>query len=197
MSDFPARNCPVCLNNDNQHLFKQEFANYSEGGLMHEYEIVICLVCGAAYACGIPSQSVFDRYYEKMSKYEHSYRSGDVSDVDRLRFSQIVDLVMPYLKKNSRIVDIGCATAALLAEFKRRGFDNLKGYDPSESCSEAARRLYGIDVKVSNISTLSEQRENADLVLMTGVLEHLRDVEQSISLPGTAISFQTFPILVI
>jgi len=180
MSDFPVRNCPVCKNHNNQFLFKQEFANYSDGGLMDEYDVVICSSCGAGYASGIPSQFEFDRYYETMSKYEHGYRSGEVSDVDKARFSQVVDLVERYLKKDDRIVDIGCATGALLAEFQKRGFNNIKGYDPSKECSEAALRLYGIKVAISSISSLSEVSESADLVIMTGVLEHLADVDQSI-----------------
>jgi len=147
---------------------------------MDGYEVVTCKSCGAGYANGIPSQPVFDRYYGEMSKYEHSYRDGKVSDVDAARFSEVVDLAGPHVKPTDRIVDVGCATGALLAEFQRRGFTNLQGYDPSVSCSEAAKRLYGIEVAVSSINGLNDYKESADLVIMTGVLEHLADVDTSL-----------------
>ena len=149
---------------------------------MPGYDIAVCSSCGAGYADDIPSQADFDRYYAQMSKYEHSYRDGKVSDVDAARFSEVVDLAGPHVKSGNRIVDVGCATGALLAEFKRRGFTNLQGYDPSEACCEAGKRLYGINVEESTINGLTSRSESADLVIMTGVLEHLADVDTSLHL---------------
>jgi len=149
---------------------------------MQGYDVAVCSSCGAGYADDIPSQAEFDRYYAEMSKYEHAYRDGKVSDVDAARFSEVVDLASPHVKSGDRIVDVGCATGALLAEFKRRGFTNLQGYDPSMACCEAAKRLYGIDVAESTINGLTAHPESADLVIMTGVLEHLADVDTSLHL---------------
>jgi len=182
MNMFPPRNCPVCLGKNHEVLFRQEFASYSDGGLMQGYDVSVCSSCGAGYADDIPLQAEFDRYYAEMSKYEHAYRDGKVSEVDAARFAEVVDLASPHVKSGDRIVDVGCATGALLAEFKRRGFTNLQGYDPSKSCCEAAKRLYGIDVAESTINGLTSHSEGADLVIMTGVLEHLADVDTSLHL---------------
>lgn len=149
---------------------------------MAGYDLVLCGSCGAGYADDIPSQTEFDRYYARMSKYEHSYREGKVSDVDVSRFIEIVDLAAPHVRSGDRIVDVGCATGALLSEFKRRGFTNLQGYDPSRACCEAGRRLYGISVAESTINSLISHSESAHLVIMTGVLEHLADVDTSLHL---------------
>jgi predicted TPR repeat methyltransferase len=182
MSNFQQRCCPVCVSRKHDVLFRQEFASYSDGGLMPGYDVSVCSTCGAGFADDIPSQAEFDRYYAEMSKYEHAYRDGQVSDVDAARFAEVVDLASPHVKVTDRIVDVGCATGALLAEFKKRGFTNLKGYDPSRTCCEAAKRLYGIDVAESTINGLGSHPESADLVIMTGVLEHLADVDTSIVL---------------
>jgi SAM-dependent methyltransferase len=182
MSTFPLRTCPVCQAKEREVIFRQEFASYSEGTLMPGYDVAVCTTCGAGYADDIPNQSEFDRYYADMSKYEHSFRDGRVSDVDVVRFAEVVDLAGPHVKATDRIIDVGCATGALLAEFKRRGYSNLKGYDPSVSCSQAAQRLYGLDVAVSTINGLNAHTESADLVIMTGVLEHLADVDSSLNM---------------
>ena len=149
---------------------------------MPGYDVTVCTSCGAGYADDIPRQEEFDRYYAEMSKYEHSYRDGKVSDVDAARFAEVVDLAGPHVDTGDRIVDVGCATGALLSEFKRRGYSNLQGYDPSASCCGAAKRLYGIDVAESTINGLTAHPESADLVIMTGVLEHLADVDTSLNI---------------
>ena len=180
MGNFPHRPCPVCLSKNHEVLFRQEFASFSDGGLMSGYDVAVCSSCGAGFADDIPSQTEFDRYYAQMSKYEHAYRDGEVSDVDAARFAEVVDLAGPHVKSGDRIVDVGCATGALLSEFKKRGFTNLKGFDPSRACCEAAMRLYGIDVAESTINGLATHPESADMVIMTGVLEHLADVDTSV-----------------
>jgi len=180
MSTSPHRPCPVCLSENHNILFRQDFAKYSDGGLMSGYDVAVCSTCGAGFADDIPAQTEFDRYYAQMSKYEHAYRDGKVSDVDAARFTEVVDLAGPHVKSGDRIVDVGCATGALLAEFNKRGFTNLKGYDPSRACCEAAMRLYGIDVAESTINGLAAHPESADMVIMTGVLEHLADVDTSL-----------------
>jgi 2-polyprenyl-3-methyl-5-hydroxy-6-metoxy-1,4-benzoquinol methylase len=155
---------------------------YSEGALMDGYDLVICIRCGAAFADEIPKQEAFDTYYAKMSKYEHSHRDGDASSVDTARFRQIVDLIAPHVQPHESLVDVGCANGGLLAEFKQRGFRNLLGFDPSTASAAAAKRLYGIEVRPMAIRDLSTVRERFDAAVLTGVLEHLCDVDSSLRL---------------
>ena len=57
--------------------------------------------CGAAYADEIPTRVVFDTYYAKMSKYEQSQRSGDLSPIDKERFAQTADMLAPHLQSDA------------------------------------------------------------------------------------------------
>jgi len=147
---------------------------------MKGYDVAVCTNCGAGYAGKIPAQSVFDAYYSAMSKYEHGERDGAVSAQDVDIFSKNADVLVPHLKISDSIADIGCATGALLAEFKRRGFKNVTGFDPSPACCATARRLYDIEVRPSTINGLASVTQKFDVVMMTGVLEHLCDVESSL-----------------
>src|SRR5580658_537652 len=146
-STLSGRSCPVCLARNARFLFRQVFSAFSEGGLLTGYDLVVCANCGAAYADGIPAREIFDTYYARMSKYEQSQRSGELSQTDRERFAQIADMLVPHLRPEFRIVDVGCATGGLLAELQRRGFNHLLGLDPSPGCAAVARRLYGIEVQ--------------------------------------------------
>ncbi len=78
-----------------------------------------------------------------------------------------------FPNKNIRILDIGCSTAGQLAGFKKLGYKNLLGVDPSPACTKAAERLYGIEVRTSTISTIDFESASFDLILLVGVLEHV------------------------
>ena len=178
---YPPRNCPVCLGPDRELLFRQQFSALSEGSLMEGYDIVLCSSCGAAYADDIPPQRLFDAYYAAMSKYEYSQREGIPSQSDQDRFREVVDIATAYFPRNASIADVGCATGGLLAEFKRHGFEHLIGFDPSPACAQAALRLYGLQVKTASIFDLRGLPDRFDAILLTGVLEHLRDLDESLS----------------
>lgn len=145
------------------------------------YGVVVCTECGAGFADGIPSQVEMDRYYAEHSKYTYEHTDGNESLWDFKRFEATVEQVMPHLKsQNVRILDIGCATGGLLAVFKKRGFPNVIGTDPSPACVEAAGRLHGVKVRAATFAQLSDLKERFDLILMVGVLEHLREVKDAV-----------------
>ena len=195
MVTLSARACPVCGGMAKSTLFRQEFGSLSEGSLLAGYDLTVCGACGGAYADEIPAQDHFDRYYGEMSKYEYSDNAGVQSESYLQNFREMADLVAPHLKPSHRLLDVGCATGGLLAEFKRRGFSNLLGVDPSPSCARVTQQLYGIESRCLNISELGELGEQFDVIFLTGVLEHLRDVDPSLNLvkarlrPGGLIFF--------
>jgi SAM-dependent methyltransferase len=177
----PSRPCPVCLAQKARLLFRQTFCAFSEGGLLTGYDLVVCAQCGAAYADRIPAREVFDIYYARMSKYEQSQRSGELSSTDTERFAQVADMLVPHLRPSSRIVDVGCATGGLLAELQKRGFPHLLGLDPSPACAAVAKRLYGIEVRTMTLHELTALQERFDVVVLTGVFEHLPELDESIT----------------
>lgn len=147
---------------------------------MTGYDVVVCCDCGAAYASSLPEREVFDTYYARMSKYEQSQRSGELSSVDRGRFSQVADALAPHLNPAWQIVDVGCATGGLLAELQRRGFQRLLGLDPSPACAAVAKRLYDIEVRTTTIHEVASLDEKFDVMVLTGVFEHLPELDESI-----------------
>lgn len=178
--DNPERDCPVCLSPAKRLLFRQRFGKLSAGSLLSGYNLVVCARCGSGYADDIPAQEAFDRYYAKMSKYEFTDRGGIQADKDFKQFSEVTDLVAPHFQTDAEILDIGCATGGLLAEFKRRGFDNVFGVDPSPACAELTENLYGIPAQSLTLAKLNQLPRKFELALLTGVLEHVRDVDASI-----------------
>ena len=171
------RPCPVCGGLEREVLHQQRFY---EGVLGDGYDVVVCNHCGAGFADGIPEQAELDRYYAEQSRYTYAASGGKESEYDIRRFEGIVDQVAPYISKDARILDVGCATGGLLSVFKRRGYTNVVGADPSPACAEAAKRLYDIEVRTSTVFELEHWTDQFDLVLLVGVLEHIREVHQAL-----------------
>jgi len=170
------RDCPVCGSVGPRRVLHRQ--HFFDGPLGNGYDVVVCKKCGAGFADGIPSQPSLDRYYAKQSKYEYSQSGGEESPYDFKRFEAIADQVIPLLKSGSaRVLDVGCATGGLLSVFKKRGFENLLGLDPSPACAKAARRLHGVEVRSTTLAQMPGWQERFDLVLVVGVLEHLRNVQ--------------------
>ena len=155
-------------------LHRQRFL---DGPLGDGYDVVVCAGCGAGFADGIPSQVELDAYYAERSKYTYDQTGGAESPYDFRRFELIADQVVPFLpSREARILDVGCATGGLLAVLKRRGYANVVGADPSPACATAARRLHDVEVRVATLAQLAGWKDQFDLILLVGVLEHLRDV---------------------
>lgn len=176
----PVRTCPVCDSSGKELLFRQQFGTLSQGGLLGGYDLAVCVDCGAGYADDIPAQDVFDRYYTEMSKYEYTDSAGRQSETDLQRFREVADLVASHLRTGDHLLDIGCTTGGLLAEFRHRGFSRLMGIDPSPSCARITGQLHGIPARSLRLCALDQLGEQFDTIFLIGVLEHLRDVDSSL-----------------
>jgi len=115
-----------------------------------------------------------------MSKYEYAQRGGAESEYDSRRLALIAGIIAPHLPSSGvRILDVGCASGRLLANLRDVGFPNVTGLDPSPACAAAAGRLYGIDVRTMTLGEIAGTGERFEVVIMVGVLEHLRDLDDA------------------
>ena len=189
MSAQGTRHCPVCGFGERRVLFHQQFAAVEQATPVTGYDVVVCERCGAAYADGIPDQAAFDRYYRDMSKYEYAQRGGEESAFDATRLALIAGIIVPRIPSaTARILDVGCASGRLLANIRERGFASVTGLDPSPACAATAARLYGIDVRTMTLSEIAASGERFDVVIMVGVLEHLRDLDSAFGQLRTLLS---------
>jgi 2-polyprenyl-3-methyl-5-hydroxy-6-metoxy-1,4-benzoquinol methylase len=172
---------PVVSGSADRHvLFRQHFAAVEQATPVTGYGVAVCDTCGCGYAEGIPGQRAFDQYYRDMSKYEYHQREGAESEYDQRRLAIIADIIAPHIPRaDARILDVGCATGRLLANLRERGFPNVTGLDPSPACAAAAKKLYGIPVHTKTLDELGATSEKFDLVILVGVLEHLRDLDEA------------------
>jgi SAM-dependent methyltransferase len=183
MPKMPCRSCPVCDATKRTLIHHQRFV---DGPLGDGYDVVVCDECGCGFANGIPSQAVLDSYYAEQSKYTYDQRGGLESIWDFKRFETTLAHLLPYLgSRDAKILDVGCATGGLLSVFKRAGFNNVFGLDPSARCADSARRLHGVIATDGRLLDLVARTDRFDLILMLGVIEHVREAREAL---GTAKS---------
>jgi SAM-dependent methyltransferase len=154
----------------------------SEGSLLAGYDVVVCSRCGCAFADRIPEQSAFDEHYARMSKYEYAHRGGAESPFDAARF----DVIAKYLGEQvtdleARVLDVGCATGGLLDCLRELGYANVTGLDPSPGCATLAKQIYNLRVHVGTAFENDLPKRSYDLVIVVGVLEHIRDVGAAVA----------------
>lgn len=176
--------CPYCgrENKDNDRIFYRDFGLCREITAFSRYDVFCCKRCGGAYAGNIEENMPLDEYYRKMSRYE----GGNFRQVSNLWEQYLIDVKMvnEVVPENAYILDVGCAFGGLLNEFKKVGYQNLYGVEPSKSNCDYAVKEYGINVYEGNLGDDIPELHNIkfDLLILSGVLEHLVDVRKSVEL---------------
>lgn len=97
----------------------------------------------------------------------------------RIRFDIVVNFIKPFLKKTSKILDIGCYTGDLL-KILTQGSDYY-GVDNDESALRIARergaKTFLVDFEIQK---LPFENQKFDIIIATEILEHLKDPEKLI-----------------
>lgn len=172
------RNCPSCLGTPAEVLHHQEFDLIVGHPLASGYDVVACHSCGFVYADTSATQEDYTEFYEQMSKYSDPTTgtgSGALEwDAERLR-DTATTLARFLDSSESRILDVGCAGGGLLCCLRTLGFSNSMGVDPSAHCV-AEVKAKGLEGMQSSIEHLALPTGSFDCIILTGVLEHVRDL---------------------
>jgi SAM-dependent methyltransferase len=178
---FPSRLCPVCNSDRSKLLFRQSFEQLSDMRLLDGYDVVICEECGMGFADRVPTQAAFDEYYRDLSKYEDRDGSRQPSPVVEQRFRDIAASIADFIpRRDASILEVGCASGGLLKALQERGFSRVAGADPSPGCVHIARTVLGIPAMTASLFTLPPPEEPYDFLILTGVLEHIRDLDRAV-----------------
>ncbi|MGH7995182.1 MAG: class I SAM-dependent methyltransferase, partial [Opitutaceae bacterium] len=95
---------------------------------------------------------------------------------DHARFLAVAEAIAALAPdRDSRVLDVGCATGGMLATLRRKGYRSLLGLDPSPQCARLAKKNLAIAVHVGSVTAIPGLKRRFDIITILGVLEHLID----------------------
>lgn len=121
----------------------------------------------------------FDTYYSELSKYELPI--PEIDDPTYNKYQRIAAFIESQINKRAKVLEIGCATGVLLSILKNKGYTDF-GIDPSQACIETLTNQYGIAGKAATIASLDVAFNSVDCLILVGVLEHIRNLNESIQI---------------
>jgi len=135
----------------------------------------VCRACGHLQQWPPVTPELMAHHYRSFATYEV------FGDTEQLRAAppsphaqRFLALVSALNLPRGRAYEVGCASGAMLHQFRNQGWQ-VGGCDPSPSATAQAASVFGIDVDLgAEENTLPRQR-NLDLILVCHVLEHLYD----------------------
>ena len=173
------RPCPVCGARAGDILHHRRFVLPDGHPLADGYSVLTCRDCGAAYASPLPPQEAYDRFYRDDSKYADlaTGTGSGVQSWDDQRLNETACRIGEMTAdRTTHIVDIGCGAGGLLRRLAALGFSNLTGIDPAPACAAVTSAIAGVRGEIGSFSSLPQLSKPAEFVVLSHVLEHVRDV---------------------
>lgn len=173
----------MCGAHAGEPLHRRAFVLPDGHPLAEGYTVVTCADCGAAYATPLPEQAAYDRYYRDASKYaDTATGTGSGAQAwDEHRLGETAAAIAALVPdRATHIVDIGCGAGGLLRKFAQLGYMRLTGVDPAPACAAATDAVPGVRGLVGNLFAPPVDLEPAGLIVLSHVLEHVRDVASAV-----------------
>lgn len=180
------RSCEICSGTNLQNVHRQHFLFADQPKSVY-YNVVACVACGFTFASDIPSQSELNLFYQTSEHHLHTELPPGLARMH----SDFFQFVMQHadVSPDTRILDIGSGIGHFLQNFKTAGFRSLLGIEPSPASSRLAKEMYGLEIQATTISTFRSE-EKFDLITISGVLEHIADLRDSLHKISTLLQDQ-------
>jgi 2-polyprenyl-3-methyl-5-hydroxy-6-metoxy-1,4-benzoquinol methylase len=154
--------CPVCGSAERELLFSKQ-----------NWNVYKCDSCGLGILDPRPSDSELTALYQHSyfaSHYDEGLVPGTAAMQKRLSQENHRIRFFSPLKKQGRVLDIGCGRGYFLLACRERGYD-VRGYDVSEDGAAYIRDTLGIPVTTGKLEDAFE-KGSFDVITMWHSLEH-------------------------
>ena len=161
-----------------------------------EVQYVMCENCSLISLYPRPTEEEYTHFYEReYQSYRHSITNYEQAVEGRkakgfdLKKKYMV-YVEPYLKKNSRVLEIGSGWGTFLKLIADTYKCDVRGVEISELAVRVAREHYGLSIehKTLNDFTYRYKGEKFDVIIMMQVLEHIVDPNKGLKQLASLLS---------
>ena len=153
------------------------------GAVRAPIRVAACAQCGLLFQVDRFNAAAYERYYAERYRVAISNvaEPGESFLQDQLsRGEHLYQRLSPCLPETGRIVDVGCGAGGLLVAFAQRGWD-AEGIDPDYRAVALGRRRFGLRLSAGVAEGMTIPDKSVDLILITGSLEHVSDLNRVMS----------------
>lgn len=177
--------CPICNSKKTNRLLNLNCDNFDESVIYKDIRINVCNTCGHIYnELTVGEVYWLGRYYIEEyaplnldSVDKCGMRPGSNSLFSLMRYAEMHDLLSPYISKDSKILDVGCALGGFLNFLRDKGLKNLYGIDVIEEYVKLANDK---NITVGSVYDIPFEDNSFDIIILEQVLEHLADLKAPI-----------------
>ncbi len=171
-------NCPVCNGEEFKDLDYLRNKNYWYiRNYIYDEKIgfQVCKKCGFLTYEEIPAEKLSERYQTERA----GIGAGNIITGNR-KMEYHKRFLGDLLQEEKTLLDYGCAQGLTVAKFRDMGI-NAAGMEIDKKCLEYAKNKYGVDNLFSSHEEVMEHDENADIIMLYHVLEHLQKPDKILS----------------
>ncbi len=173
--------CEVCNSTLHRKLVEQVEIGTNVFGRL---PVVGCANCGFVYQDPRFNKAFYDTYYDKYyrimlfgdSKPEQDFLLDQVRRGEYLRRS-----IAQHLPEKGRLLDVGCSAGGLMVSFAKHGWEVL-GTDPDSGYVSYGKDRLGLRIEAMSAEDMVLPEAHYDLIIITGSLEHVFDVNRVLQL---------------
>ena len=162
---------------------------------LRDYQFVRCRTCGHIYQSPRPTEEALNhRYQQSYFEYEQAHEKAFLTLIKQGIADSRAHRYISYPDK-PRLLDIGCATGALLAEYARMGW-TVHGIELCAPAAEYGMRHYHVPIHIGDIDSAPFENEYFDLIHCSHVIEHIGDTRKFLRSIHTLLAPRGLLILV-
>jgi 2-polyprenyl-3-methyl-5-hydroxy-6-metoxy-1,4-benzoquinol methylase len=136
--------------------------------------VMVCSQCGLAFLNPQPTAKMYTAFYTTYGRKKTNVPALIKEKEDQRGY---IDILAPYLTKDSSVLDVGCGKGIFLSFLKERGYTNLSGLELSKDEIAFAQEQFGISVQYGDIADYAGV---VDAITMIAVIEHYKDPAQRV-----------------
>ena len=182
-----ALTCKICKSKNKKNLFKKD-----------NYSFIKCTSCKLVSIDPIPSLKELMHYYVKKNEKGLNYDTNQYGLKKYVDFG-FRDLIIDSISidRNVEIIDIGCYCGLLLDAFKEKGYEKLYGIEMQEQAYKVARAKHKKIFKTTleDFSKIKKYRNKFNIVIASGLIEHLRNPNDLILLASNLLKDEGFLVI--
>lgn len=175
--------CPICKNKQYEQLLSLSCGKLDESSLYEKVVVVVCEECGHVFNLLSEEDKIgIVKYYKAEGSLDNLHSPNTEGDLPGSsnensinRYSLLFDFIKPYLNKDNKILDIGCAMGGFLRFLKEKNYNQLYGIDFSSVYANEAQKNKGLEIKRGTAEEIPFDDNLFDFLIADQVVEHLFD----------------------